>query len=767
MIKENKPNLTKNLIYLIIITLLCVGIFFTYGNNATTTKKILYTEFETMVDEGKVTDVYAVGTKVYVLTEKTFTSQNLDPNNSNDLEKINKIKNDFHKTGKYAEFYTESPSYIIVQEFITKYNDSVRNYNSTVSEELKKDLVTANYEGEKESFIWTIIPYISLALLGVIAFMIIRSINQTNTKNIGFGKTKATGSVVSKVKFSDVAGADEEKQELKELVDFLKDPKKFNDLGARTPKGVLLVGPPGTGKTLLAKAVAGESNAPFYSISGSDFVEMFVGVGASRVRDLFEKAKQTMPSIIFIDEIDAVGRQRGAGLGGGNDEREQTLNQLLVQLDGFEQSDGIIVIAATNRPDVLDPALLRPGRFDRQVYVNLPDVKGREEILKVHARNKKLADDVSLKVVAQITTGFSGADLANLLNEAAILTGRDNRHSITMVDINEAIDKVVMGPQKRSHIYTERDKELTAYHESGHAILHKLLPNCDEVQEVSIIPRGMAGGYTMSRPSNDEIYATYNKLNDEIVAFMGGRVAEEIILKDISTGASNDIEQATKIAKKMVTEYGMSKLGFINFASQSEVFIGRDYKNQTSYSEKTASEIDKEIKEIIDYNYKRAKELLTANIDKLHTMAKLLLKKETIYTEQVDMIMNNIPVEDIIKSIDNKVEADKKRIEKERAKHKKMEEQRIEELKAKTLEALKKEGIEIKVVSKDGNQPNKTENNEENKSFNQNENNEEQKVEDEEDCEKLFEEYKKLEKELEEISKTLDESAKDEDDKQN
>ena len=486
-----------------------------------------------------------------------------------------------------------------------------------------------------------------------------------------------------------------------DAIDFLKDPKRFTKLGAKIPKGVLLVGPPGTGKTLLAKAVAGECNAPFFSISGSDFVEMFVGVGASRVRDLFEKAKLNKPSIIFIDEIDAVGRQRGAGLGGGNDEREQTLNQLLVELDGFENTDEVIVIAATNRPDVLDPALLRPGRFDRQITVNLPDVKGREEILQVHAKNKKFANDVSLKIIAQITTGFSGADLANLLNEAALLVGRDGRNSITMIDINEAIDKVVMGPQKRSHVYTERDKKLTAYHESGHAILHKLLEYCDEVQEVSIIPRGMAGGYTMSRPEQDDHYMTSNKLNDEIVAFMGGRVAEEIIFGDVSTGASNDIEQATKIAKKMVTEYGMSKLGFVNYSSQSEVFIGRDYKSQNSYSEKTAGMIDNEIKEIIDKNYSRAVQLLKENIDKLHAMAELLIRKGTIYTEQVNMIMNNVPIDDICKSIDEKLDSEKERIAKEKKISEYQEKMEDEDIK-KSFDILKENGV--KVVFKESNE---------------------------------------------------------------
>ena len=697
--RENKPNLTKNLIYLLIITVLCIAIFYTYSQSMTNAKTILYTEFESKVQSGEVTDVYAKGTKVYILTSDVFktSSGELDPTKEEDAKVISEVKKAFHKSGKYANYVTNSTSYIIVQEYITEYNNGIREKNSGVADS-ELSLITGNYEPEQESIIWRILPYISLISLGVLAFIIIRSINQANNKNISFGKTKTSGITPSDVKFDDVAGADEEKAELKELVDYLKDPHKFKNVGAKVPKGVLLVGPPGTGKTLLAKAVAGESNAPFFSISGSDFVEMFVGVGASRVRDLFEKAKQSMPSIIFIDEIDAVGRQRGAGLGGGNDEREQTLNQLLVQLDGFEANDGIIVIAATNRPDVLDPALLRPGRFDRQIYVNLPDVKGREEILKVHSKNKKLADDVDLKVVAQITTGFSGADLANLLNEAAILTGRDDRHSITMIDINEALDKVVMGPQKRSHVYSERDKKITAYHESGHAILHKVLEHCDEVQEVSIIPRGMAGGYTMSRAESDEIYMTYNKLNDEIVAFMGGRVAEEIIFGDISTGASNDIEQATKIAKKMVTEYGMSSLGFINFGSESEVFIGRDYKSQNSYSEKTASMIDDEIQSIISRNYKRATELLKSNIDKLHLMAELLLKKETIYTEHVNMIMDGAPLEEIYAKIDEKAENDKKRIQKEKEVFEEEKKQKQDELRQKTIEALRKEGINIKIV---------------------------------------------------------------------
>ena len=511
---------------------------------------------------------------------------------------------------------------------------------------------------------------------------------------MSFGKTKARNVQVSKVKFTDVAGAKEEKYELKEVVDFLSNSKKFIELGARIPKGVLLVGPPGTGKTLLAKAVAGESHAPFFQISGSDFVEMFVGVGASRVRDLFDQAKHAAPAIVFIDEIDAVGRQRGAGLGGGNDEREQTLNQLLVEMDGFEATDGVIVIAATNRPDVLDPALLRPGRFDRQIFVNMPDVGEREEILKVHAKNKHFTDDVNFKNIARVTSGFSGADLENLLNEAAILAARDNRPRITMKDLNEASTKVMMGPQKKSKVVTERDRKITAYHESGHAILHKLLPYCDEVQEVSIVPRGMAGGYTMSRPETDDNYATINKLNNMIASYMGGRIAEEIIFNDISTGASNDIEQATKLARKMVTQFGMSeRLGFINLGSTSEVFIGRDYQSQNMYSDETAKIIDEEIGKILKTNYDQAKKILLENIDKLHALADLLLKQESVFQEEVDDIMNGKSVKSIITKMKRRENREMKLIQKEKAEKQRIEEERLRELKEKAFNALKKEGI--------------------------------------------------------------------------
>ncbi|MBO5927723.1 MAG: ATP-dependent zinc metalloprotease FtsH, partial [Clostridia bacterium] len=438
--------------------------------------------------------------------------------------------------------------------------------------------------------IWSsLLPILGMIAVAVVFFLLISQTNGGTKGAMNFAKTNARVNHNLKVRFTDVAGAEEEKAELAEVVDFLKNPKKFSELGARIPKGVLLVGPPGTGKTLFAKAVAGEAGVPFFSISGSDFVEMFVGVGASRVRDLFDLAKKSMPCIVFIDEIDAVGRQRGTGMGGGHDEREQTLNQLLVQMDGFETNEGIIVMAATNRADILDPALLRPGRFDRQIYVNTPDVKGREAILKVHARNKPLAKDVNFKTVARMTSGFSGADLENLLNEAAILAARANRRYITNKDLYEGINKVLLGPQKKSRLVTETDKRITAYHESGHAVLARLLPNCDPVHEVSIIPRGQAAGYTMTRPENDDNHLTKAKLLDDIVMTLGGRVAEELIIKDISAGASGDIQMVSKRERLMVTEWCMSdKVGPISYGSDKEIFIGRDMASHVTYSEQTA-----------------------------------------------------------------------------------------------------------------------------------------------------------------------------------
>ena len=465
--------------------------------------------------------------------------------------------------------------------------------------------------------------------------------------NFGKAKIKNTNDEKRKTTFDDVAGADEEKEELAEVVEFLKDSEKFNKLGARIPKGVLLVGPPGTGKTLLARAVAGEAGVPFFSISGSDFVEMFVGVGASRVRDLFEQAKKNSPCIIFIDEIDAVGRQRGAGLGGGNDEREQTLNQLLVEMDGFGVNEGVILIAATNRPDVLDPALLRPGRFDRQVVVSYPDVNGREAILKVHARKKPLAPDVKLKTIAKTTAGFTGADLENLLNEAALLAARADKKAITMKEIEEATIKVVVGTEKKTKVMSEKEKKLTAYHEAGHAILFDVLETQDPVHEISIIPRGMAGGYTMPLPTEDKSYNSRNEMLEEIVVSLGGRVAEALILEDISTGASNDIEKATKTARAMVTKYGMTKeLGCVNYGSESgSVFLGRDYGRTQDYSEATAAKIDELVLGIVNDAYAKAEMLLSENIDKLHEIAAYLLKHEKMGSADFEAVMNGTYVE--------------------------------------------------------------------------------------------------------------------------
>ncbi len=504
---------------------------------------------------------------------------------------------------------------------------------------------------------WTdyIFPVVWICLIIALGVIMFRQIARQNNQNIDFGRSKARVVQNMKVRFSDVAGADEEKEELQEIIDFLKDPKKFSDIGARIPKGVLLVGPPGTGKTLFAKAVAGEAGVPFFSMSGSDFVEMFVGVGASRVRDLFDQAKKNMPCIIFIDEIDAVGRQRGAGLGGGHDEREQTLNQLLVEMDGFETSTNIIVMAATNRADILDPALLRPGRFDRQIYVNRPDVRGREAILKVHARKKPIGPDVNFRTVARITAGFTGADLENLLNEAAILAVRSGRRVITMADVNEGINKVVMGPQKKSHLVTEPDKRITAYHESGHAILACSLKYCDPVHEVTIIPRGMAAGYTMTRPENDNEHVTKQQLLDEITMTLGGRVAEEIIIQNISSGASGDIKSLTRTAHQMVTEWGMSdRIGPLFYGSEGEVFVGKNYQTEKSYSDEIANIIDEEVRDIVESCHKRATEILTAKQNVLHNMARVLIEKETIHTEEVDMLMNGKSVEEVIAFMDER-----------------------------------------------------------------------------------------------------------------
>ncbi len=510
----------------------------------------------------------------------------------------------------------------------------------------------------------TILPTLGLVVIFILfwVFFLQQSQGGGGNRVMSFGKSRAKLSTEDKKKvtFDDVAGADEEKEELQEIVEFLKLPKKFVELGARIPKGVLLVGPPGTGKTLLAKAVSGEAGVPFFSISGSDFVEMFVGVGASRVRDLFEQAKKSAPCIVFIDEIDAVGRQRGAGLGGGHDEREQTLNQLLVEMDGFGINEGVIILAATNRPDILDPALLRPGRFDRQVVVGIPDIKGREAILKVHSKSKPLGSDVDLRVLAGTTPGFTGADLENLMNEAALLAARRNKKAINMEDLEEAIIKVIAGPEKKTRVISDKEKKLVAYHEAGHAIIAKLLPTQDPVHQVSIIPRGRAGGYTLSLPKEDKYYISKTEMVEDIIELLGGRVAEKIVLDDISTGAQNDIQRATVIARKMVTKYGMSdKLGPMTFGSdQDEVFIGRDLAQSRNYGEQVASEIDNEIRTLIDNAYKRCEQLLQENMQKLHDVAQTLIKREKLDGPQFEEVFETGKIKEPEKQEKN--EADKK-----------------------------------------------------------------------------------------------------------
>ena len=530
---------------------------------------------------------------------------------------------------------------------VSLFLDDVRPIIKEMRETNPDYSIQYNYQ-EASQLPWLInlLPSILIVVVVIVMFVMARRsmASLDGGKAMGFGKAriKQPSEDKRKTTFADVAGADEEKEELREIVDFLKSPKKFKELGARVPKGVLLVGPPGTGKTLLARAVAGEAGVPFFSISGSDFVEMYVGVGASRVRDLFQQAKDASPAIIFIDEIDAVGRQRGAGLGGGHDEREQTLNQMLVEMDGFGSNDGVIMIAATNRPDILDPALTRPGRFDRQIVVNYPDVKGREEILKVHARGKPLAPDVDLSVIAKSSAGFTGADLENLLNEAALLAARRGLHAITMSEIEEATIKVVMGTEKRSHVITDKEKKLTSFHEAGHAVVTYYCPTQDPVHQISIIPRGMAGGYTMSLPEHDRSYRAKKEMLEDIEVLLGGRVAEALVLDDISTGASNDIERATETARSMVTKYGMSdKLGPIMFGSSdsNEVFLGRDFGHTRNYSEEVAALIDEEVSSIINNCYSQTRQKLTEHMDKLHAVARYLFLNEKMDGDQFTEIM--------------------------------------------------------------------------------------------------------------------------------
>lgn len=543
----------------------------------------------------------------------------------------------YEVTGKLSDYAENESFYAVLPK-----SENVVKKITDITEKQKIELVT---KADPESSTWLVIlaDVLPLALLVFLAFFFLNKQMAGNRSSMDFGKSKARLSDnKNKVTFKDVAGLKEEKEEVRELIDFLKNPKKFQKLGARIPKGVLLMGPPGTGKTLLARAVAGEANVPFYFISGSDFVELFVGVGASRVRDMFQQAKRNAPCLIFIDEIDAVGRQRGTGLGGGHDEREQTLNQLLTEMDGFGENEGIIIIAATNRPDVLDPALLRPGRFDRQVTVSLPDIKGREEILAVHAKNKKLAKDVTLTNLAKRTPGFSGADLENLLNEAALLAVRRDKDAITMHEVDEATDRVLMGPAKVSHKYSEKDRRLVAYHEAGHAVIGLKLANASDVQKVTIIPRGSAGGYNMMVPSEEKLCSTKTDLLEQVTGLLGGRVAEEVVFKEITTGAENDFSKATKIVRAMVTEYGMSDLGPMQLEQQEgAAFLGRDYNKTRNFSETVAHEIDEEMRKIINGCYVDAKKIIKENRELLNLIAETLLEYETLTKEQIDYLVEN------------------------------------------------------------------------------------------------------------------------------
>lgn len=641
---------TKGIITVIVIlsVFAIVGLSLMLRNTA---KEWSFNELKDAIDRGEVAEVSVHNDIVSVKTGnskkynyQTYVQQNVAEWNIYETEK---------QTVTNADG-TKSDVEVKVLKATVSFSAYIDNYNATHDAAIK-----ITFNDRNAGSIWsTIIPIVGFVMLVLLAIFLFRSMGGVNKQAMTFGKSRANVQGNVKVRFADVAGAEEEKEELKEIVEFLKSPQKFTAVGARIPRGVLLVGPPGTGKTLFAKAVAGEANVPFFSISGSDFVEMYVGVGASRVRDLFDTAKKNMPCIIFIDEIDAVGRQRGAGLGGGNDEREQTLNQLLVQMDGFTTNDGIIVMAATNRADILDPALLRPGRFDRQIYVNIPDVRGREAIFKVHARNKPMAADVDFQVLARITSGFSGADIANLLNEAAILCAMDNRHKITMEDLYEGINKVVMGPQKKSRLVTEVDKRITAYHESGHAIVARCMPQCDPVHEISIIPRGQAAGYTMTRPDNDDDHITIGKLKANLAMSMGGRAAEEIVIEDVSAGAVGDIKQATGIARKMVTEWGMSdSLGPVYYGSSQEVFLGRDYQTTHSYSEEVAAKIDKEVAKLVDAAHEQALDILKTHREVMDVMVRVLLDCETIYTEEVDMIMNGASADEVKEELKNRLNA--------------------------------------------------------------------------------------------------------------
>ncbi|KUP04549.1 cell division protein FtsH [Bacillus coahuilensis p1.1.43] len=598
-------RIIRNTFFYLLIFLVIIGVVSYFNSGANPTKNISTTEFEQAVANGEV---------------ESFTVQ---PERGV-YEVVGKMKG-----AEEGELFITNliPASGVVEDF----------YSLAKEQNIKVETLPADEANGWVSFLTTIIPFI---IIFILFFFLLNQAQGGGSRVMNFGKSKAKlySEEKKKVRFKDVAGADEEKAELVEVVEFLKDPRKFAELGARIPKGVLLVGPPGTGKTLLARAVAGEAGVPFFSISGSDFVEMFVGVGASRVRDLFENAKKNAPCIIFIDEIDAVGRQRGAGLGGGHDEREQTLNQLLVEMDGFGANEGIIIVAATNRPDILDPALLRPGRFDRQITVDRPDVNGREAVLKVHARNKPLDEHVDLKAIAMRTPGFSGADLENLLNEAALVAARQNKKKVDMTDIDEATDRVIAGPAKKSRVVSKKERNIVAFHEAGHTVIGLILDEAEMVHKVTIVPRGQAGGYAVMLPKEDRYFMTKPELLDKIVGLLGGRVAEEITFGEVSTGAHNDFQRATNIARKMVTEYGMSdKLGPLQFgqAQGGQVFLGRDINSEQNYSDKIAYDIDTEIQRIIKESYERAKQILTKHKDKLNLIANTLLEVETLDAQQI------------------------------------------------------------------------------------------------------------------------------------
>ena len=606
-------------------------------------QEITMSEFLQKIASGEITQVYVDG--------YNWTGTVYDANNKV-TETYSAVLPSIYDFSSYQSFLE------IVEGVLETTPPNAEHTLAAIQTAFESGKLSIELADPNEGSIWSsLLPIGGTLLLGLLFFFMLRGAASGGGPNMNMSKSKTQVQSNLKVRFSDVAGAEEEKEELQEIVDFLKSPKKFSNLGARIPSGVLLVGPPGTGKTLFAKAVAGEAGVPFFSVSGSDFVEMYVGVGAKRVRDLFDMAKKSQPCIIFIDEIDAVGRRRGAGLGGGHDEREQTLNQILVQMDGFESNEGIIIMAATNRADILDPALLRPGRFDRQINVNLPDVKGREQILKVHARNKPLAPDVNFKTVARITAGFSGAELANLLNEAAILAARKGKKLIGNLELYDGINKVLMGPQKKSRVVTESDKRCTAYHEAGHAILACLCKHCDPVHEVSIIPRGRAAGYTMTRPETDDNDVSYNKLIDNICMSLGGRVAEELVIQDITTGASADLQHVSEIARRMVTQWGMSeKLGLVAYDSDQPVFMGMEYGHQGrgGYSQETAAAIDNEIRRLITEAHERAIMLLKENRSILDNMSRVLVEKETIYTEEVQMLMDGMGYAEVIAEMDKK-----------------------------------------------------------------------------------------------------------------